>query len=479
MVTDRQLLAESTSFALAQLDLAQLAPEEVFGKELRRVRLRGKVANFKVSDRCNVLESQLVTLETETVDFSGCDFKDNSFSHCQFIDTKFVGTGFVLNTVSKTFFAGCNFYDTVVQNCEFYDVEFRECDFTSLVIKDCTFSNCRFVRCRTANKVFEMCLLNQCRFVETELQVQTVVENFGLRASEVETVLRSDRLDHPHEPADRPAVERLLESERRPLARLALFYYLNGDLTDGSEHLDAALEVGYWIRSQSTVGSFSIVLTRLCEFLMQLHERNELAYLPLLQLHTVTGALAMAVPPDTRMRQAEFAVYGVHLSVGRQIDGFIESLQRIKETRRRNWTFLVEGKHPRSFYRTELNEFFRRGRPRILSLRPHNSPWEMALSFGSTGGVAAFMALFLATRTRVELQRITTHAIVASTPRGCKRPRTRLAQITLGGAKLNEARSLMHLTAQISPTLAADIHLSISTRFVGKARKLMLNLLNK
>ena len=64
---------------------------------------------------------------------------------------------------------------------------------------------------------------------------------------------------------DRATLEGELAGEIRPLARLALFYFLDGNLLDGSEHLDAALDVNYWIKTQSTIGSFSIVLTRLCE----------------------------------------------------------------------------------------------------------------------------------------------------------------------------------------------------------------------
>jgi hypothetical protein len=260
------------------------------------------------------------------------------------------------------------------------------------------------------------------------------------------------------------------------LARLAIYFFLDGNLLDGSEHLDVALDVSYWIKTQATIGSFSIILTRLCEFLLYLHERNELAYLPLLQLHMITGTLASAVPDDARLRQAEFAVYGTHLSIARQIDDFGLILRKFTNCRRRNWTFLVDGKHPKAFYRTELFELFERGKPRILSLVPHNSPWEMMLGFPSSAAVGAFLALFFATRTRIELRRML-DATAVTAPGHQKRSRrasTQVAQLVLGAAGTSEAKSLVHFTTRLSPTLAADFQLSVSTRCIGRVRRVML-----
>jgi len=459
-----------------RINLSTTPADTVFNKELRRVCLQGKLADYVVPDRCNLIESQLIDFQTIGVDFSRCDFKDNTFINSHFSKTKFVGVGFVLNTLTKSHFDDCNFYDTVIQNCEFYDVEFRDCDFSSLVIKDCVFARCNFFRCKTSNKLIEMSLLKGCHFEETQLQLQTITENFGLRAAEITSAVRSDRIDHAHTEMDRSALEGELAREARPLARLAMYYFLDGNLLDGSEHLDAALDVSYWIKTQATIGSFSIVLTRLCEFLLYLHERDELAYLPLLQLHMITGKLASAVPADARLRQAEFAVYGTHLSIARQIDDFGLIIRKFTNSRRRNWTFLVDGKHPKAFYRTELSELFECGRPRILSLVPHNSPWEMMLGFPSSAAVGTFLALFFATRTRIELRRMldTTATSAPGTQKRSRRASTQVAQLVLGAAGTTEAKSLVHFTTQLSPTLAADFQLSVSTRCIGRVRRIIL-----
>lgn len=466
---------ESVRHEGGRFNLSNIRADQVFIHELRRVQLEGSISDFTVPDRCNIIESQLVGFATENVDFSRCDFKDNGIINSEFSRTKFVGTGFVLNTVSKTRFSECNFFDTVIQNCEFYDVVFDGCDFTSLVIKDCVFTQCSFKRSKTSNKLFEMCLLNDCHFDETQLQIQTVLENFGLCSKQLTVSLRSHRVDHQHTLLDCAALEEMLSSEVHPLARLALHYFIVGDLRDGSEHLDSALNVGYWIRTQSTIGSFSIVLTKLCEFLLRLHENNELAYLPLVQLHAVTSALALALPTDIRMRQAEFAVYGAQLSIARQIEDLGICVQKFTETKKRNWTFLVEAKHPKSYFKRELPELFRRGLPRIVSLVPHNSPWEMLLSFPSSAVVGSFLALFFATRTRIELHRILNSSIVPSSrARRTKYGRTQVAQLTFGAAKGKESRSLIHFTTPLSPSFAADFQLSISTQCIGKARRIML-----
>jgi uncharacterized protein YjbI with pentapeptide repeats len=459
-----------------RINLSTTPADAVFNKELRRVCLQGKLANYVVPDRCNLIESKLIDFDTIGVDFSRCDFKDNTIINSHFSKTKFVGAGFALNTLTKSHFDACDFYDTVIQNCEFYDVEFRDCDFSSLVIKDCVFARCNFFRCKTSNKLIEMSLLEGCHFEETQLQLQTITENFGLRIDEISSAVRSDRIDHAHTEMDRSALENELAREARPLARLAMYYFLDGNLLNGSEHLDAALDVSYWIKTQATIGSFSIVLTRLCEFLLYLHERDELAYMPLLQLHLITGKLASAVQADARLRQAEFAVYGTHLSIARQIDDFGQIMHKFTNSRRRNWTFLVDGKHPKLFYRTELSELFERGRPRIISLVPHNSPWEMMLGFSSSAAVGTFLALFFATRTRIELRRMLDATTTAAPGRQkhSKRASTQVAQLVLGAAGSTESKSLVYFTTKLSPTLAADFQLSVSTRCIGRIRRIML-----
>ena len=460
-----------------QINLSKTPPAEVFTKELRRIQLEGRIAHFVVPDLCNFIECLLININCDEVDFSRCDLKDNTITKSLFIKSKFVGSGFVLNTVAKTKFEKCNFYDTVIQNCEFYEVEFRSCDFTSLVVKDCLFARCTFIDCETSNKLFEMCLLNSCRFENTQLQIQTVRENFGLRSTQVTGPLRSDRTDQAHETLDHDRLETSLIAETHPLARLSLFFFLSGNLIDGSKHLDAALDVRYWIRTQSTIGSFSVILTRFCEFLLQLHENNELAYLPLIRLHAVTGALASMIPADSRLRQAEFAVYGAHLSIARQIEDFGLKLAEFSKSRRRTWTFLVDGKHPVAFYKEELAELFDRGRPRIVSLVPHNSPWEMVLTFPSTATLSAFMALFFATRTRVELLRIRgqpNSVLVNQRKRSNRRTRDQLAHLTLGAARGTDAKSLFHFSTHVSPTLSVDFQLSVSTRCIGKIRRVVL-----
>lgn len=474
------IVAPVARFERIRFDLSTTPAAEVFTQEMRRVVLQGSISNYVVPDRCNIIESRLARVATDSVDFSRCDFKDNAIVDCRFSETKFVGTGFMLNTVAKSRFLTCNFFDTVIQNCEFYDVEFQDCDFTSLVIKDCHFSHCVFTGCKTSSKLFEMCLLNNCKFSETQLQFQTVIENFGLMNGQVNVPLRSDRVDHPHEQIELQALKAKLLVEVNPLARLALDYFLNGSLLDGSEHLDAALDVQYWIRSQSTIGSFSIVLTRLCEFLLQLHGRDELAYLPLVQFHTVTGALASLVPADARMRQAEFAVYGAHLSLARQIDAFGEAVSRLTRSRRRKLTLLVEDGRAKASYKRELPDLFRRGRPRIVSLTPHNSPWEMVLAFPSSAALGFFAALFLATRTRIEVQRLLDKGIPAMTKRRSRMPRgsQQIARLTFGAAKAPGTKSLLHFTARLSPTLAADFQLSVSTQCIGRIRRIVRALLN-
>jgi len=473
---DEQLSQEAVGYE-KRVDLAQITPADVFVSELRQVVITGKLTNYVVPNRCNFIASRLVHFLTDGVDFSRCDFKDNAILSCKFKRTRFRNLSFTLNTVQGCQFQSCKFGDTVLQNCEFYDTEFTACDFKNLVIKDCTFNRCRFTQCRTSNKLFEMCLLTECGFAQTELQVQTIEENFGLCETQLEQPLRSDRTDHVHETLSREQLRERLRIERQPLARLGLHYFLVGDLLAGSAHLDAALDVAYWVRTQATQGSFTTNLARLCEFLLWLHDRNELAYLPLVQLHQVTGALAEAVPAVARTRQTEFAAYGAHLSLARQIDPLVQLLSEWRGSQRRTLTLLVQGKHTHEFYHNQLAEMFARGNPRIVSLVPHNSPWEMALSFPHGGAVSAFIALFFSTRTQIELQTMRRGPPDSGQRIKYSKLRRKIAALTIGGGQRTKVKPVLHLNANLTANLVADFKLSVSTQCVGRIRKLLLGLL--
>lgn len=459
------------------IDLSETPAKLIFNQELRKVILRGKLDAFVVPDKCNIIESHVNTLHTNSVNFSGCDFKDSTFTVCSFDDTKFVNSGIVQNTLTDCVFTGSDFHNTVIQSCEFYNVEFRNCDFTNLLIKDCLFAGCRFIDCRTMNKLFEMCLLQKCNFERTQLQIQTVTENLGLRKSEIKGELRSDRLDHVHYQMGIDKLQCEYSSATDPFARLGLYYYLKEDLLSGSSEIDAILDVSFWQQIQSTIGSFSTLLTRLCDFLLYLHEQDEIAYLPLIQTYHLTGVLASSVGTDVHIRQAEFAIYGTFLSIARRMEPFRNVMQCIVDSGETNWTFLVVGKYPESFYQSELKDLFDRGDPKIVSLVPHNSPWEMALSFADKSSIAAFMALFLATRTRLELQRI----LKTVRSKGAERPvtsdRESLALLAFGGATDAGSKSLFRVVAPLSPTLAIDFELLVSTILIGRIRKIVISLL--
>jgi uncharacterized protein YjbI with pentapeptide repeats len=250
----------------------------LFDGELRGAELTGLLRNRQTSRECNVIDSVLHSLTTETVDFTRCDFKDNAIRSCQFRDSKFRSSSMAYNTVVNSVFERCSFEDTDIQNCEFEQALFVQCDLRNILIKACTFNQCEFRDCQTNNKVFETCRLSDCLFQNTELQVQTIAENFGLTAGSLRGTLRDNRMDVRHKKLAVEDLRHWIKSNKtHPLQKLCLHYFLAESLLDGSTHLDTCVNVASWLPAFRTAGSFAVVLNRWIEFLLWLFERDQLA----------------------------------------------------------------------------------------------------------------------------------------------------------------------------------------------------------
>jgi hypothetical protein len=479
-----------------EIRLTGLDSAGVFDRELRGARITGVLHDRSTPRACNVIESVLHSFMTERVKFTRCDFKDNSIRSCHFNNTQFDSSSFAYNTVVETQFEGCSFHDTDMQHCEFNRTVFWKCNLANLLVKGCTFLECEFADCETNNKVFETCRLTDCRFVRTELQVQTIAENFGITSAGYDGLLRDGRGDSAHKKLERvKLLQWATESSIHPLQRLSVEYFLKPNFLDGSRTLDQCFAVETLVPRSRTAGSFALVLSRWSEFLIGLYEVDQLAMHSLLQLHRTTDRLLQELEGIGGHTPWIAQVRGVHLSLARVVDRYLLLLAAIVSRNHEELHLSVEGGSTPEWYYTHLRPLFHRApAARITQLRQRNSPWDMSVIF-THGSLLSFVALFLATRTRFEISRLEDKFSPASPsvqpvtktspklpPRKKGPPSKSLAlrpvlTLEFGGRQPLQTTPSFRLRAYLPGNLIGELQLDISSKKVGRLRKIIKDIL--
>jgi uncharacterized protein YjbI with pentapeptide repeats len=452
--------------------------------------LTGHLRGVKTAPACNIVETALTSLTIHSSDFTGCDIKDSALRESHFVNCAFGSSSITHNTIFASVFEECSFRNTDIQNCDFLETTFLRCDLRNLLVKNCTFDRCTFRDCQTSNKLLEMCRLSECFFENTDLQIETLAENFGIAASGFNGRLRDGLAEGPHKII---AIDQLpnwlRKAHAHPIHKLNVDYFLKGTLLEGSSYLDASLNIQAWLPMFRTAGSFVVVLTQLIDFLIWLYDHEKLPIHTLICFHSMTDALLNALGEEPPQRQALAGIGGIHLSLARVIDPYLALLEELATSLAEDVRLLVEGPGTKAHYRRVLSPFLIRGGVIIKDIKPHNSPWELIFSFSSISPKLLFLALFLATRTKIELSRIRStvqphqaETTTAIAHKSLKNPRTTLIEpilsLDFGGSRMARAAPNLRLRAYLPGNLVAELRLDISSKLIAKLRKTVKDLIN-
>jgi uncharacterized protein YjbI with pentapeptide repeats len=469
--------------------------EGFFQREVRGMELSGVLHGSRTARACNIVETVIRSLTAESADFTNCDFKDSAIRSSRFIDSQFGSSSLAYNAVSKCTFERCSFPDTDIQNCEFEETVFVDCDLQHLLVKTCIFSRCEFRNCQTSNQVFETCRLTDCLFEGTELQLQTITDNFGITNAAYKGQIRDNRSDLPHRRHPTDQLHQFLKSTSfHPLQKLNLYFFIKGTLLEGSQYLDECLNLSAWVLTFRTATSFSVSLNQWVEFLLWLYERDSVTVHTIIALHSMTDDLTKALTTQRSHHRLLSLITGAHLSLARAVDQYLVILENAAHLP--SVSLLVEGhgKNTVSYYQRALVLLFKRSRAQITRLVPHNSPWELGITFTQGGGALFFMGLLLATRTRIELSRIKktiedrlnqpalppvkTKSRHPKQAKGAKHlPPDPILALDFGSGKSMPKNPTFRFRAYLPGNLMAELKLNIGSQQIAKLRKTVRDLL--
>lgn len=478
---------QSLAGHLPQIVLGERDRGRTFEVEFQDTVLSGEMDECSVAGPCNVVRSVLDGVEANRIQFERCDFKDTSIRDSVFRDSALGHSSWFYNSVNNTRFERCSFTDMSLQNSDFQGTVFKDCDLRNIIIKACRFDRCQFIDCTTNNKVFETSRFSECAFRQTQLQIESITENFGLSRSQYEGAVRSGRADRSFRLLSDVEVAAWGKGNSvHPLSAVSIHYFLHETLLDGSLALDRAADLKSWMPSFRTANSFTVTLDHWIEFLLWLFERNQVSVHTLLAFHSMTDQLIRLLETHSSAQQGALGrLSGTHLSLARAIDVYLELLDTCLLAFPNEVSLLVEGRGTPEFYYQNIAPLFERSGAKITKVVPHNSPWELTISFGPASSALLFMAFFLATRTSFELAKVrttiehrsTTNTALAGADATTSTSPSTLVSLRLGLGKTPAGSPGLRLKAFLPCNLLAEFKLEVSSKQIAKIRKVLKDLL--
>jgi len=441
--------------------------------DISKYRLRGDVQAPHDFDNHNYVGCMFDGNRISGFHMLHMDFKDSTFIVAYIDSCKIESCAFVNCIFERTTFSSGAFYNCTFQDCRFFDCRFVDFDLGNAFIKGCRISKSDFARCTTDNHVFEECLFSKSSFEYCEIQIDTVLKNYGLSQDlMVGCAIRDRRLREGGTPMVPDEIKMYSPPNHDLIARLRLEYFHANSFLRGSAALDDCLTNGSWLTELHNDFAIGDKIGQFVEFLVNLWEHDELPCHALLLAHDMTRQLIEAL--QTLEEEQEYyrvllAVMGTHMVLARKIERFLLALEYLQDTLAdRPFVLIVNGPADPDFYRNYLPELFCAGDTRILAVKPHNSPSELFLC-GMTG-----LAWFLASLERFRLETYVVAAgKTATTAVGPADTGTALAlSYKKGGALELRARAAVPYSS-----LVMDLDIAVSTKLIGKFRDLVVKML--
>lgn len=475
-----------------EIDLSKVSPAEFFRNDLIRHRLTGTLPSGPDFSVVNFVACELYDITGRSIDFSECDFKDTLIKGAEFSDCKFDGGTFATTFFADTEFSRCKFYNLAAYGCDFRQVRFVDCDLTNLLVKSSQFSLCTFLNCVTSNKICEMSTLFDARFDNTPIQLETITNNFGLRLDSLtNTMIRSGRAREEHESLSVEYLKNLLGShDLSTLEGLALEYFLEQSLLNGSPRLDESLDITRWTRIHRNPGSFVELLDKFGEFLTHLYDESQLTLHPILLLHHVTSTLTGSISSGNELHRVAMSLGGLHLILSRIVEEYLQLLHLISELTAGAVTFLAEGPEDPEYFLRELEPWISTGDIEIARVE-RNSPLIIEFITSHPQSLLALLGVFLATRTKLEITRLASSAKKRSKEKDHspkfegKRPlpavrseaKPPFFSISTGMVKSPNHAYELRMLSVLPGSLLLDLKLNFSTTLASRLRGILLDLL--
>lgn len=474
------------------IDFSQIEKLVISTKDIYKCVLTGQFQKTHRLPHCNIVLSRIDSLSTNTADFGYIDFKDSFITNTSFSKTSFDYGAIINCRFTNVQFTASHFKNVSITGTKFFDTVFWDCDLTHMVIESCEFHNCKFTRCKTSNKLIELSLIDNCTFNETNIQIETITHNFGVEYNNLQNSAIRDDLeiaDYKIITKEELVQQLNLNGKFTEIEKFRISFFLEPDiLIEGGDSLDDTFKVDNWIKLCQIPTTLINLLELYHNFIVNYYNHNKALFLLLLKLHDLTNKLQIEFEDEPEIYQK---VIGIHMSLSRLIEPFLLLTMRTVQSVRNEVVLLVQGPIEKEFYLSKLDFIFSCFDLTIIKVKKHNSPNELFIEWGQYKDILPLIALFFATRIRIEFSKL---LIIQEQISG---EITMPEDIKLEALPEKETKQLKAFTFELGPdrdkknlfglrmktifpgNLLFDIGLHLNTKVLSSSRKIILAILGK
>lgn len=462
--------------------------------DLKNVVLTGVLSDIH-SIHSNLIKCKLVGLEGIRADLESVDVKDCIWDNCHFEEVNFEDAGWMDNRIQNTIFIGCDFEMTTISGTVFANVTFRDCNLAKLVMKSCKFYRCTFENCQTSNRLIEMSLLLETVFSQMDVQVDTIVENFGIQSFQLNSCrIRTKRTDEDFSFLLIEEFESHIQT--MPLDHVSTFrsaYFLSDSpVLNGSEELNRLFEIESWLSICGVQSNLTQYLQHFYEFLSFLYEENKAPLFVLIKLHHMTGQI---VDQADAYPLIYLGVMGIHMALVRDVEEFYNSISNLIELLEGQLTLKVNGPVDLPYYENLFAPWLKDTSVRVFDVKKANSPNFLSLIWENREGLIPIVALALSTRFSVSFKKLKMElagaaqrkraAILQAKKEGkdliifseMKSPEDRKLGLFIGNPSHSNLIYELKLRAIFPSNTLVEMRLSIGTQILSKLQKAIVDVI--
>jgi uncharacterized protein YjbI with pentapeptide repeats len=388
-------------------------PEIIFSaKNISGSHLMGNMSRKHRLNRINIISSRLENINAETVSFNNSDIKDSHVTSSTFNKCNFNHASHNNNLQNNNRYLNCSFNQTSITLSDFRNCVFEKCDFSNVIISDCRFFNCHFDHCQTTNKMIESSLILDCIFKSTNIEIDTILGNFGLTKENIEKSFIEDKNSKRKKynlAQFSVVISELKHKSPNNIQKFRLAYFEKPSIiSDLSSEVEDLFVVSDCLTLGQNPNRFKLHIEKLHEFLLYEFEKDNLRLRTLIQLFEISSKLS-----DTFASKSEF------IDLQRTIDGVFLTLERILEKYflvAENLLFecqvegycriLVEGPLDREYYIEKLKSITDLGPLQFGKIVKHNSPNELYIHWEDIKNLWPLILFLFTTKFKIELNKL-------------------------------------------------------------------------
>jgi len=374
-------------------------------KEIYNCEITGTVSKEKMVFHGNVVMSYLKDFKSQYADWDRVDWKDSNLRNSRFIQTSFDYGAFINCHIAGCVFDHCHYANVSITGTVFFETQFINCDLSHMVIENCNFYNCKFLNCTTSNKLFEQCLIIGCSFDETDIQLQTITENFGIEKKHLKnSKIRNAALDEKFRFLAYQDLLDLILIKNESIQNIFKFkveYFLKPNIRlNGSILFDKAFDLNEWVPLCKARSTFLNSFKLFHDFIIIMFEQNNIPLYAIYKLRELTKTLSN-LPVIQNDHEFYPSLIGYDISLSRILSQANKIVYDYEERNDKKISLLVNGPLDSIFYSRILEKFIE-GDFRITKVIKQNSPNLLEI-VAISSVIVQIVSLFVTTRVKVEL----------------------------------------------------------------------------